>query len=157
MSTGADWLLEALAAEGVRHLIGNPGSTELPITDAAGRQRAVRYVLALHEASVMGIADGYAQVSGSLAAVNVHVQPGLANAMSGILNAARARVPVLVTVGQQVQDLLPGGAVPRGGAGGAVPPPRQGGLGGRPAPATCRACWRWPCAPPASSRAAPWC
>ncbi len=56
----------------------------------------------------MGIADGYAQVSGSLAAVNVHVQPGLANAMSGILNAARARVPVLVTVGQQVQDLLPG-------------------------------------------------
>jgi benzoylformate decarboxylase len=107
VSTGADWLLEALAAEGVRHLIGNPGSTELPITDAAGRQRAVGYVLALHEASVMGIADGYAQVSGSLAAVNVHVQPGLANAMSGILNAARARVPVLVTVGQQVQELLP--------------------------------------------------
>ncbi len=108
MRTGADWLLEALAAEGVRHLIGNPGSTELPITDAAGRGRAVRYVLALHEASVMGIADGYAQASGGLAAVNVHVQPGLANAMSGILNAARARVPVLVTVGQQVQDLLPG-------------------------------------------------
>jgi benzoylformate decarboxylase len=108
VSTGADWLLEALAAEGVRHLIGNPGSTELPITDAAGRQGAVHYVLALHEASVMGIADGYAQASGSLAVVNVHVQPGLANAMSGILNAARARVPVLVTVGQQVQDLLPG-------------------------------------------------
>ena len=56
----------------------------------------------------MGIADGYAQASGDLAAVNVHVQPGLANAMSGILNAARARVPLLVTVGQQVQDLLPG-------------------------------------------------
>jgi benzoylformate decarboxylase len=105
--TGADWLLEALAAEGVRHLIGNPGSTELPITDAAGRQGAVRYVLALHEASVVGIADGYAQATGGLAAVNVHVQPGLANAMSGILNAARARVPLLVTVGQQVQDLLP--------------------------------------------------
>ena len=65
MSTGADWLLEALAAEGVRHLIGNPSSTELPITDAAGRQRAVGYVLALHEASVMGIADGYAQASGT--------------------------------------------------------------------------------------------
>ena len=76
MSTGADWLLEALAAEGVRHLIGNPGSTELPITDAAGRQGAVHYVLALHEASVMGIADGYAQASGSLAAVNVHVAAG---------------------------------------------------------------------------------
>jgi benzoylformate decarboxylase len=104
---GADWLLEALAAEGVTHLFGNPGSTELPITDALGRQGAVEYVLALHESVAMGMADGHAQVTGRPAAVNVHVQPGLANAMSGILNAARCRVPLLVTVGQQVQDLLP--------------------------------------------------
>ena len=37
------------------------------------------------------MADGYAQATGGPAAVNVHVQPGLANAMSGILNAARCR------------------------------------------------------------------
>jgi benzoylformate decarboxylase len=88
-------------------LFGNPGSTELPLTDAAARAPGPRYVLGLHEAVVMGMADGFAQATGGLAAVNVHVQPGLANAMSGILNAARARVPVLVTVGQQVQELLP--------------------------------------------------
>lgn len=105
---GADWLLDALAAEGVDILFGNPGSTELPITDALGRQDRVHYVLGLHEAAVLGMADGYAQQSGRLAAVNVHVQPGLANSLSGILNAARARVPVLVTVGQQVQEMLPG-------------------------------------------------
>lgn len=105
---GADWLLAALAAEGMPVLFGNPGSTELPITDALGRQDAVRYVLALHESVAMGMADGYAQVTGRPAAVNVHVQPGLANAMSGILNAARCRVPLVVTVGQQVQELLPG-------------------------------------------------
>ncbi|MGD9695074.1 MAG: thiamine pyrophosphate-binding protein [Thermoleophilia bacterium] len=105
---GADWLLAALRAQGVEVLFGNPGSTELPLTDALGRQDGLRYVLGLHEAAVMGMADGYAQVTGGLAAVNVHVQPGLANAMSGILNAARARVPLLVTVGQQVRDLLPG-------------------------------------------------
>lgn len=105
---GADWLLDALAAEGVEILFGNPGSTELPLTDALGRQGRVRYVLGLHETAVMGMADGYAQQSGRLAAVNVHVQPGLANALSGILNASRARVPMLVTVGQQVQDMLPG-------------------------------------------------
>jgi benzoylformate decarboxylase len=104
---GADWLLAALAEEGVPLLFGNPGSTELPITDALGRQRRVRYVLGLHEAVVMGMADGWAQATGRLAAVNVHVQPGLANAMSGILNAARCRVPLLVTVGQQVRSLLP--------------------------------------------------
>ena len=105
---GADWLLAAVAAEGVPVLFGNPGSTELPITDAMGRQAAVRYVLGLHEAAVIGMADGWAQATGGLAVANVHVQPGLANAMSGILNAARGRVPVLVTVGQQWQSMLPG-------------------------------------------------
>jgi benzoylformate decarboxylase len=105
---GADWLLAALAAEGMPFLFGNPGSTELPITDALGRQEGVRYVLALHESVAMGMADGHAQVTGRPAAVNVHVQPGLANAMSGILNAARCRVPLIVTVGQQVQEMLPG-------------------------------------------------
>ncbi len=55
----------------------------------------------------MGMADGYAQQSGRLAAVNVHVQPGLANAMAGVLNASMGRVPMLVTVGQQQQHLLP--------------------------------------------------
>lgn len=105
---GADWLLAALAEEGITRLFGNPGSTELPITDALGRQDRVRYVLALHEAAAMGMADGYAQATGAPAAVNVHVQPGLANALSGVLNAARCRVPLIVTVGQQVRALLPG-------------------------------------------------
>src|SRR5690606_1215355 len=89
-ATGADWLCAALAEQGVPVLFGNPGSTELPLTEALGRQDRLRYVLGLHEAAVMGMADGYAQATGRLAAVNVHVQPGLANALAGILNAARA-------------------------------------------------------------------
>lgn len=103
---GADWLLDALAAEGVRYLFGNPGSTELPLIEALGRHDRIDYVLCLHEAAALGMADGYAQASGELTAVNVHVQPGMANALSGILNARRARVPMLVTVGQQVTQLL---------------------------------------------------
>jgi len=96
-------LLAALAAEGVPLLFGNPGSTELPLVDALGTAPGpVRYVLGLHETAVMGMADGYSQARGGLSAVNVHVQPGLANALSGIVNAARARAPMLVTVGQQV-------------------------------------------------------
>ncbi|MFN8108514.1 MAG: thiamine pyrophosphate-binding protein [Thermoleophilia bacterium] len=103
---GADLVLATLARHGVRHLFGNPGSTELPLIDALTRQGDVEYVLGLHEAAVMGMADGYAQATGGLAVVNVHVQPGIANALSGVLNAARARVPLLVTVGQQVTGLL---------------------------------------------------
>ncbi|MEQ8834848.1 MAG: thiamine pyrophosphate-binding protein [Miltoncostaeaceae bacterium] len=104
----ARWLCDALVEQGVPVLFGNPGSTELPLTDAIGAAGAPEYVLGLHEATVMGMADGYAQARGGLGAVNVHVQPGLANSLSGILNAARARVPLLVTVGQQVQAMLPG-------------------------------------------------
>jgi benzoylformate decarboxylase len=106
LNNAADWLLETLADAGVDVMFGNPGSTELPLIDALGRQSRIRYVLALHESSVLGMADGYAQQGDRLGVVNVHVQPGLANAMSGILNAARARVPLLVTVGQQVTSLI---------------------------------------------------
>lgn len=102
---GSAWLLEALAAEGMDVLIGNPGSTELALIDALPRQRAVRYVTCLHENVAIGIADGIAQVTGRPAAVNLHVQPGLANGLAGMLNASRARVPMLVTVGQQVTGL----------------------------------------------------
>lgn len=106
MSDAADWLISALAVEGVEVVFGNPGSTELPILDAFARQDRVRYVLGLHEMSVMGMADGYAQSTGRLGVVNVHVQPGIANALAGIINASRERVPMLVTVGQQVTGML---------------------------------------------------
>jgi len=106
MPDTADWLISALAAEGVEVVFGNPGSTELPLLDAFARQDRVRYVLGLHEMAVMGMADGYAQSTGRLGVVNVHVQPGIANALAGLINAARARVPMLVTVGQQVTGML---------------------------------------------------
>ena len=60
-------LLEVLRTEGVRHLFGNPGSTELPLIDAvlAGPGGAdFDYVLALQEATAVAMADGYAQSTG---------------------------------------------------------------------------------------------
>ena len=84
--TGADWLLSALADEGVTRLFGNPGSTELPILDAFPRQDRVQYTLALHEHAAIGMAEGHSLATGRLAAANVHVQPGMANALSGLLN-----------------------------------------------------------------------
>lgn len=106
--TGADALLDALALQGVERIFGNPGSTELPLIDALAAPGRPRFVLGLTEAAVTGMADGYAQVGGRLGVVLVHVQPGMANALAGVLNAARARVPMLVIVGQQVSAMLPG-------------------------------------------------
>src|SRR3954452_9211880 len=99
--TGRDALLDVLRTEGVRHLFGNPGSTELPLMDALAGAADLRYVLALQEASVVGMADGYAQATRRPAFVNVHTAPGLGNAIGNLTNAHANRTPLVVTAGQQ--------------------------------------------------------
>ena len=93
-------LMEILSAAGVRHLFGNPGTTELPFLDALP-DSGLEYVLGLQEATAVAAADGYAQASGQVGVVNVHVAPGLANSLSILHNAARSKTPLLVTAGQQ--------------------------------------------------------
>ena len=65
---GKQAFLELLKQEGVDLLFGNPGTTELPLMDALVRETDIRYILALQEAVVIAMADGYAQASGKLAA-----------------------------------------------------------------------------------------
>src|SRR5881392_162805 len=89
-------LMEILRAAGVRYLFGNPGTTELPFLDALPDSR-LEYVVALQEAAAVAAADGYAQASGTIGVVNVHVAPGLANGLSVLHSAARAKTPLLVT------------------------------------------------------------
>ncbi|OJW25989.1 MAG: hypothetical protein BGO51_08580 [Rhodospirillales bacterium 69-11] len=100
---GKTALLELLKQEGVRVMFGNPGTTELPLMDALAGDQAMRYVLALQEAPAMGMADGYAQASGQLACVNLHVAPGLGNAMGMLYDAQKAGAPIIVTAGQHEQ------------------------------------------------------
>ena len=100
---GKTALLELLKQEGVRVMFGNPGTTELPLMDALAAEQELRYVLALQEAPAMGMADGYAQASGGLAVVNLHVAPGLGNAMGMLYDAQKAGSPIIVTAGQHEQ------------------------------------------------------
>ncbi len=95
--------LRLLQEEGVSCLFGNPGTTELAIMSALPDFPDLRYVLGLQEALVVAMADGYARASGRLAACNVHVAPGLGNALGAIYNAKWYGSPVLVTAGQQEQ------------------------------------------------------
>ena len=101
---GKQAYLELLKQEGVELLFGNPGTTELPLMDALAGQNSVRYILALHEGVAMAMADGYAQASGRLAVVNVHVSPGLGNAMGMLYDAYKAGSPLLLTAGQHDQS-----------------------------------------------------
>ena len=98
-------LLEILRTAGVRHLFGNPGTTELTLLDALP-DSGLEYVVALQEAVAVSAADGYAQASGRLGVANVHVAPGVGNSMSILHNASRARSPLVLTAGQQDSRLL---------------------------------------------------
>ena len=100
---GSHAFLSLLRDEGVGHLFGNPGTTELPIMDAVPDYPQMRYVLGLQEALVVAMADGYARASGQLAACNVHVAPGLGNAMGSLYNAKWYGSPMIITAGQQEQ------------------------------------------------------
>ena len=100
---GRRLFLELLKQEGVRVMFGNPGTTELPLMDALAGEDDIHYVLALQESLVMAMADGYARASGGLAVANVHVAPGLGNAMGMLFDAHKAGSPVLLTAGQQAQ------------------------------------------------------
>ncbi len=102
--SGKRAFLELLKQEGVEILFGNPGTTELPLMDALAVDNELRYVLGLQEATVIGMADGYAQASGKLAVVNLHVTPGLGNAMGMLYDAQKAGSPILVTAGQHDQE-----------------------------------------------------
>jgi benzoylformate decarboxylase len=102
--SGKRAFLALLQQEGVEYLFGNPGTTELPLMDGLVETPEVRYVLGLQEAAVVAMADGYAQAAGRLAAVNVHVAPGLGNALGMLYDAQKAGAPLLVTAGQHDQS-----------------------------------------------------
>ena len=101
--TGRSAFLALLKDEGVTKLFGNPGTTELPIMHAMTEQTDITYVLGLQESIVVGMADGYARATGEIAAVNVHVAPGLGNAMGALYTANFSGSPVIITAGQQEQ------------------------------------------------------
>jgi len=98
---GAAVLLEILRSEGVEYIFGNPGTTELPLMDALLDAPYIRYVLALQEASVVAMADGYAQAAGRPGFINLHTAGGLGHGMGNLLNASVSQTPLVVTAGQQ--------------------------------------------------------
>ena len=101
--SGRSAFLAILKDEGITHLFGNPGTTELPIMHALAEYPEIDYILGLQEAIVIAMADGYSRATGKLSACNVHVAPGLGNAMGAIYNAQFVGSPIIITAGQQEQ------------------------------------------------------
>src|SRR5271163_1264651 len=104
MKTVRDVTYQLLREFGLTTIFGNVGSTEE--TFLKNFPKDFRYVLALQEASVIGMADGFAQATGRPALVNVHTGAGLGNCMGNLMTASLNKTPIIVTAGQQTREML---------------------------------------------------
>jgi benzoylformate decarboxylase len=90
---------------GLTTIFGNPGSTELPMFRSFPGD--FRYVLGLQESVVVALADGFAQMRGTAALVNLHSAIGVGHALGSIFTAYRNQTPLVITAGQQARSILP--------------------------------------------------
>jgi len=104
MKTVRDVTYELLREFGLTTIFGNVGSTEEPFLKNFPSD--FRYILALQEASVIGMADGYAQAMRRPALVNLHTGAGSGNAVGNLITAFQNKTPLIVTAGQQTREML---------------------------------------------------
>src|SRR5579885_3666679 len=97
---GAEAMMRTLVKAGVDVCFMNPGTSEIYFVDALDRVPAMRAVPCLYEGVASGAADSYARMAGKPASALFHLGPGLANALSNLHNASRARVPLVNIVGE---------------------------------------------------------
>lgn len=110
-ATVSDLLLDTLSLMGVRYIFGNPGTTEIPLVTSCWGDSRPTYVVGLSEISCVAMADGYARVRNSLGVVNLHVAPGLGNAMGSLYTASQVNTPLLVIIGAQDRRHIASGPI----------------------------------------------
>jgi acetolactate synthase-1/2/3 large subunit len=115
VETTAQAYLELLRERGIEYFFANAGTDFAPLIDAfAGlsgqRKKIPMPVVVPHENAAVAMAHGYYQVTGRPQVVMVHVNVGTANALNGIINAARDNIPILFTAGRTplTESGLPG-------------------------------------------------
>ena len=114
-ATAAEAYLGLLAARGVEYLFANGGTDFAPIVEAFARGKSLGWrmpdpVIVPHENMGVAMAHGTTMVTGRAQAMMVHVGMGTANAINGLINAARMNIPMLFTAGRT--PLTESGAVP---------------------------------------------
>ena len=101
----AEAYLELLAARGIEYFFGNGGTDFAPIIEAYAKrmdqeQPVPRPIPVPHEVTAVSMAHGYTMVTGRPQVVMVHTVPGTANAIGGVVNAARCNIPMLFSAGR---------------------------------------------------------
>ena len=94
-------LLEMFGAEGVEFMFGNPGTSEAPMIEIMREYSNIRYILALQEGVAVGIADGYWRGSGKTPLVSLHIDNGMANGLSLMVDQKYTYGPMVLTAGNK--------------------------------------------------------
>jgi acetolactate synthase-1/2/3 large subunit len=97
---GAEIMVKALQAEGVKYIWGYPGGAVLHIYDALYKQDTIQHVLVRHEQAAVHAADGYARATGDVGVALVTSGPGVTNAITGIATAYMDSIPMVIITGQ---------------------------------------------------------
>ena len=101
----AEAYLELLASRGIDYFFGNGGTDFAPIIEAYAKRQVQELpsphpIPVPHEVTAVSMAHGYTMITGRPQVVMVHTVPGTANAIGGIVNAARSNVPMLFSAGR---------------------------------------------------------
>lgn len=104
--SGKRALVEQLIADGTRYIFGNPGTTEQGFMDVLQDYPQLEFILALHEGVAVSMADAYARLTRRPAFVEVHIAPGLGNALGMMHNARIGKTPLVVYAGQSESRAL---------------------------------------------------
>ena len=102
--TGGQALAKSLHREGVRVVFGLPGAGQYEAIDGIYEEPEIRYFTTRHEQATTHMADGYARVSGNIAAALVIPGAGVFNASTGIATAHAVSSPILVVTGRHDQS-----------------------------------------------------
>ena len=104
--TGARMVVEALHAEGVKHVFGYPGGSVLPLYDEIYRQDYFEHILVRHEQAAVHAADAYSRSTHDIGVAMVTSGPGATNAVTGIATAYADSIPLIVISGQVGTSLI---------------------------------------------------
>jgi acetolactate synthase-1/2/3 large subunit len=96
----ADYVMQKLSEEGVRHVFLLTGGMAMHLNDALGLRKEITFICNLHEQACAIAAEAYAKYDNRLGAVMVTVGPGATNAITGVAGGWLDSTPMIIISGQ---------------------------------------------------------
>ncbi|NJD85622.1 acetolactate synthase 2 catalytic subunit [Candidatus Erwinia dacicola] len=96
---GAQWVVQALRAQGVKTVFGYPGGAIMPVYDAL-YNGGVEHLLCRHEQGAAMAAIGFARATGKVGVCIATSGPGATNLITGMADAMLDSVPIVAITGQ---------------------------------------------------------